>query len=117
MCMGCGGCGCLNAHTCLALVGMVCHGHSPRDGRVLAPAICLLGGVSKVLHLDPNQLPTPALLYQGKATHGRSFTSPEGGNWEGAGPEEDDRLVAMATRPLPIHSLIQHTFIHYYHVH
>ena len=50
--------------------------------------------MSKVLHLDPNQLPTPALLYQGKATHSRSFTSPEGeGNWEGAGPEEDDGLV------------------------
>ena len=91
MCMGCG---CLNDHTCLALVGAT---QTVLNGRVLAPTICLLGCVSKVLHLDPNQLPTPALLYQGKATHGRSFTSPEGGNWEGAGPEEDDRLVAMAT--------------------
>ena len=29
VCMGCGGCGCLNDHTCLALVGTVCHGQSP----------------------------------------------------------------------------------------
>ena len=65
-------------------------------------AVCLLGGVSKVSTLTPinfhRPLPTPALPYQGKATHGRSFTSPVGvGNWEEAGPEEDDTLVAMAT--------------------
>ena len=30
MCVyGVWGCGCLKDHTCLALVGMVCHGHSP----------------------------------------------------------------------------------------
>ena len=38
-------------------------------------------------HMDHS--PPPALLCQGKATHGRSPTSPEGkGNWEGVGPEE-----------------------------
>ena len=52
-------------------------------------------------------------------TCGRSFTSPEWeGNWEGARPEEKGRLTMVTLwlhRPILIHNLIQHTFIHYYH--
>ena len=84
---------CLKGHTSLALVGMVCHPNSPGWPCLGSTAVCLLGGMSKVSTLTPinslGPLPTPALLYQGKATHGRSFTSPEGdGNWEGVGPEK-----------------------------
>ena len=72
---------------------MVYHANSPGWPCLCSTAVCLLGGVFKVSTLTPinslGPLPAPALLYQEKATHGRSFTSPEGeGNWEGAGPEE-----------------------------
>ena len=40
----------------------------------------------------PVPLPPPALLCQGKATHGRSPTSPEGEGTGGAGPEEEGQI-------------------------
>ena len=80
----------LKDHTSLAEGCVVCHPNSPGCPCLGSTAVCLLGGVSKVSTLTPINSPgpllPPALLYQGKATHGRSLTSPEGeGNWEGWG--------------------------------
>ena len=80
----------LKDHTSLAEGCVVCHPNSPGCPCLGSTAVCLLGGVSKVSTLTPINSPgpllPPALLYQGKATHGRSLTSPEGeGNWEGRG--------------------------------
>ena len=41
---------------------------------------------------SPEALPPPALLCQGKATHRRSRTSPEGEGTGGAGPEEEGQI-------------------------
>ena len=100
--VGCAWGACLKGHTSLAVVGVVCHPNSPGWACLGSTAVCLLGGVSKVSILtpinSPGPLPPPALLYQGKATHGRSLTSPEGeGNWEGAGPEEEGQIKQVIT--------------------
>ena len=81
-------CVCLKGHTSLAEGCVVCHPNSPGWPCLGSTALCLPGDVSKVSTLtpinSPGPLPPPALLYQGKATHGRSLTSPVGeGNWEG----------------------------------
>ena len=83
-------CVCLKGHTSLAEGCVVCHPNSLGWPCLGSTAVCLPGGVSKVSTLtpinSPGPLPPPALLYQGKATHCRSLTSPEGeGNWEGRG--------------------------------
>ena len=77
----------LKDHTSSAMVGAVCHPNSLDWLCLSCTAVCLLAGVSNVSTLtsinSPGPLPTPALLYQGKATYGGSSTSPEGErNWE-----------------------------------
>ena len=46
------------------------------------------------------------MLYQGKVTEDRSFTSPKEGNWEGVGPEDGQIDNAWIVHYIPIHILI-----------
>ena len=91
-------CVCLKGHTSLAEGCVVCHPNSPGWPCLGSTAVCLLGGVSKVGDLDPNQLtwttPPTSIAVPGEGhTRQISHLTRGGGEVGGAGQEERLKLA------------------------